>query len=319
MSNKIKNTTVIINYFYFLLALFLSIVVSFKVFGLDLDYNNYFYSFKFSFDNKEPIINFIEIVVKWLNLDFNAFLFLITFISLSLKFYFFKKYSSYPILTILCYSITFFWLHEYTQIRASLAIGFSLIFLAKAIEGKHKQSLIFLFFSILSHYSAIINIFIYAIIKLKKKYLIIIFLVATYIIFLIDIDSFENILKLNPNILKLYTENHGPKEVFKIFNLNIISIILTLFVCFLFKKKFNRTNEMYIVILFFSLLMYFFFAKIELMTISFRLLEFYLPILLLLLTNQIHSQKNKPFWVIILILFTITQSYNLLTNVVQLK
>tara|TARA_B100001093_G_scaffold336487_1_gene321353 strand:- start:20732 stop:21691 length:960 start_codon:yes stop_codon:yes gene_type:complete len=319
MTNKVNNITIIINYFYFLLALFLSVLVSFKAFGLDLDYNNYFNSFEFSYDNKEPFIRFIEVGIKWLNLDFNAFLFLITLISLSLKFYFFRKYSSLPILTVLCYLITFFWLHEYTQIRASLAIGFSLIFVAKTIEGKYKQSFIFLIFSVLSHYSAIINIFIYSIIKLKNTYLIILFLIATSLIFLIDINSFENILKINSNILKLYTENHGPKEIFKVFNLNIISIIFTLLACFLFDRKFNLPNQKYIIILFFSLLIYFFFAKLELMTISFRLLEFYLPMILVLLTNKICIHKNKSVWIIILILFTSTQSYNLLTNVVQLK
>lgn len=318
MINKIEHITAINFYVYFLLALFLSIAVSFKVFGFDLDYDNYINAFKFSFDNKEPVHNFIEIVVKWLNLDFTAFLFLITFMSLSLKFYFFNKYSPYPILTVLCYLITFFWLHEYTQIRASLAIGFSLIFVAKMIEGKHKQGLIFLIFSVLSHYSAIINIFIYVIIKLKRIYLIILFLIVISLILLIDIDTFENSLSINSNLLNLYTENHGPKQDFKIFNLNIISIILTLLVCFLF-GKFNPMIEKYIAILFFSILLYFFFANIQLMTISFRLLEFYLPMLLVLLFHKIYNQRNNPIWVIVLIFFSISQSYYLLTEVIQLK
>lgn len=301
------------------MVMLLSMAVSFKVFGFDLDYNNYFNAFKFSFDNKEPFHDFIEIVVKWLNLDFKSYIFLVTFISLSLKFYFFKKYSQYPELTIICYLMTFFWLHEYTQIRASLAIGFSLIFIAKTIEGKHKQGFFFLIFSILSHYSAIINVWIYAIIKLKNIYLIILLLIATSLIFLIDIDSFENILKINSSILTLYTENHGPKEIFNVFNPNIISIILTLLLCILFQRKFNQTNQKYITILLLSTIIYFFFAKLELMTISFRILEFYLPIMLVLLTNKIYSHKNKPGWIIILILFTSIQSYNLLANVVQLK
>ena len=319
MTNEIKNVSAVINYFYFLLILFLSIIVSYKVFGFDLDYSNYLNSFNFSFDNKEPIFNFIEIIVKWLNLDFSAYLFLVSFISLSLKFYFFKKYGGYPILTILCYLSTFFWLHEYTQIRASLAIGFSLIFIAKAIEGKHKQSLFFLIFSILSHYSAIINIIIYVLIKLKIKYLIFIFLAGILLIFLIDIDSFEEILKINSNLLNLYTENHGPKETFEIFNLNIISIIVILLAFCLSGMKIDQPHKGYIIILFSSLFLYFFFAKLELMTISFRLLEFYLPLMLVLLTDKIFSYKNKPVWIIILILFTFTQSYNILNNVFQLK
>ena len=292
-----------------------SLITAFKVFGLDPDYFNYFHSFglKKNFYNSEPIPYVIEQTIISIGGDFSLYLFFITLCSLTIKFYFFRNSTKYSIIAISIYLITFFPLHEYTQIRASLSTAFTMLFLLK-LQNKHKKkATLYLALSILCHYSAIVNIAILFVKKIGFKSFFVSLSIITIILSNISIDYFENAISYSQLLLELYINKHGPKESFNLINFSIISVLAPLIILVFLNLKINN-NDIYIKSIAIGVSLYFIFGSIGLMTMAFRYLEFFSPLLIVVIINYFSVSKNKFIWLLALTLFTLINSQNILIS-----
>lgn len=146
--------------FIFGLIIILIMLVTFKVFGIDRDYENYVEIY----DNLEgyPFLEFIpSILVKignYLNLSVVFFYLILASISIIGKFYIAKKILNKISLFLFIYLVYYFWIGEYTQIRYSTAIPFvilGLYFLGESLV----LTLAFIFIGSLFHYSSLLMLF----------------------------------------------------------------------------------------------------------------------------------------------------------------
>jgi hypothetical protein len=132
--------------------------------GLDADSLNYQNLIALNLDpnefnliDKEPGFWLILLFSRLLFVDQLQGLFLV-FASLSVifKLRFIKKYSSFPMLSVLLYISFFYVLHELTQIRTGIATAIFLFALYDLSSGQRSKFFIKIFISCLFHYSAIV-------------------------------------------------------------------------------------------------------------------------------------------------------------------
>ena len=111
-----------------LISAFLSFVLVLRPFGPDKDCYNYFLEFQKISDGLQTRLDFgFEIILQFayqIGLDFQGFVFAVTAGSLLLKL---LIWSIYPrkIFVLIFYAMVILPIHEYTQIRLALALGFA--------------------------------------------------------------------------------------------------------------------------------------------------------------------------------------------------
>ncbi len=165
----------------FIAPVILSIIAGFRLLGIDRDYYDYLlyhdsfihinYVTEFRFEYGFYILTkFITI----LNENLNFYLFAVAFIPLYLKFYLLDKTKS-PFYFIFLYFLMIYPLHEMTQIRAALSIGFFYFSVYYLFSKKFIKAIIFLLLSIFFHYSILVFLFNFLIINYllnnKNKFL----------------------------------------------------------------------------------------------------------------------------------------------------
>jgi hypothetical protein len=113
---------------------FLSLAAGFRWFGDGLDYGEYvvFYSelgpfSPFGQTRFEPGYVFLAWLFKLAGAPYGLFAASLVGLSLGIKFVLIQRHTRWPLLASLCYVALFYFLHEYTQIRAALAIAFGLL------------------------------------------------------------------------------------------------------------------------------------------------------------------------------------------------
>ena len=218
-------------------------MASVRIFGEDMDFFSYeTYYYNIDYDNSkgyEPIFNFISSVIKAKGYEFSSFLFIISLISLVLKFYVFNKFK-FSIYSILIYFFVFYPLHEMTQIR--VAVGLSLVFSAFYFRGLNKQSLsiITILLAIGTHYSMIL-FFLFLLffenfknLSLAKLFVLIL---LPFIIKMFFLPYVELIGNVQDHVLNLH--DYAPQ--------NILSTrsILSLGLIFYFTYNFNKVDTNY--------------------------------------------------------------------------
>ena len=159
---------------YFIAVIVLSLLVSFRIFGTDNDYQSYvnFYNnISSSFVNEsrfEPGFFFISYVTKEiLGLPIFYLLFLVSFLSLYIKFKIIRINNHWLFFAFL-YLISMALYHEFTQIRAAIALAFSFLALANKSEGKTLKASVLLVMAVLFHYSML---FIFVVFLLPESWL----------------------------------------------------------------------------------------------------------------------------------------------------
>ena len=176
-----------------------------------------------------------------------------------------------------------------------------------------KKATLYLALSILCHYSAIVNIAILFVKKIRFKSLFVSLSIITIILSNISIDYFENAISYSQLLLELYINNHGPKESFNLINSSIISVLAPLIILVFLNLKINN-NDIYIKSIAIGVSLYFIFGSIGLMTMAFRYLEFFSPLLIVVIINYFSASKNKFIWLLALTLFTLINSQNILIS-----
>ncbi|WP_404303059.1 EpsG family protein [Alicycliphilus denitrificans] len=137
----------------------LSYLAAIQFFGESPDAQAYYFFFDdvdFNYSGRfEPLFVWLSVLIKRIVNDFSFFVFLIVFIGLFFKFFVLSKFSNFPFFVFL-YLLLLFPVHELTQYRASLALGFLYLALYFLCVEKNKILVFLLFFSaIFLHYSVV--------------------------------------------------------------------------------------------------------------------------------------------------------------------
>jgi len=169
-----NNLTISSNSFIFIFVGFVLILIAgFRPIGIDGDSLNYVSVLHISlseanFIDKEPafwIINELNRILFGGNEQ--TFFLIFAIIGVSLKLYLIRQYSVTPILSLLTYISMFFILHEMTQIRAGVAIGFVFLALHDLVKKRNISFITKILIATLFHYSAIVMLMLYFLDKNK--------------------------------------------------------------------------------------------------------------------------------------------------------
>jgi hypothetical protein len=218
-------------------------MAAFRVFGEDMDFFSYeTYYDNIDFDNSkgyEPVFNFIAMGIRAKGFEFSSFLFIISLISLVVKFFVFNKFK-FPIYSILIYFFVFYPLHEMTQIR--VAVGLSLILLAFYFRGINSRyvSIITVLLALGTHYSMVLFLpFLLFYEKFKNRSLALLFILILlpFIIKMFFLPYAELLGNVQDHVLNLH--DYAPQ--------NILSTrsILSLGLIFYFMYNFNKVDTNY--------------------------------------------------------------------------
>lgn len=130
--------------------------IGFDFFNYKAIYNSYPASFSLFFSRFEPGFNFILYLSKnLLGLSFNYFLLIVTFLSISVKVIFYKKYFAYPT-TLLLFYYPLLIANDFGLFRQGLAISIILWALPAIKERRIFKFLLVWIAAVSFHYSALI-------------------------------------------------------------------------------------------------------------------------------------------------------------------
>jgi len=142
--------------------------------------------------------------------NFTVFLLLFAVLGVSIKIFALVKLSPLPVLSIVLYLLSYFWLHEYIQIRAGVATAIFLLATKDLADGNFKKYFFKTFLSIMFHWSSIVMIAIYFLVKYKnlKAYALLpiigIILNILNINFYLVIEFMLNTMGIDPIFYQMY-------------------------------------------------------------------------------------------------------------------
>lgn len=104
----------------------------------------------------EPSFLFIANLCKLIANDVHVLFFIYASIAISIKFYSIKLNSEYLFLPLIIYFGNYFILHDYTQVRVSVASAFLLLSIHPLANGNKKKTALCLLCALLFHYSSMV-------------------------------------------------------------------------------------------------------------------------------------------------------------------
>jgi hypothetical protein len=237
---------------YISVGVILFLVAGFRPPGFDRDYLSYLKIFNGDYDTdlpvSEPSILLIISFIQQVLFSKSIFLFLVyAALGISLKMYAIRQLSEFWFASLLVYFSYSFLLHDLTQIRAGVAVGFILVSIKPLYERRGWQFLIFTLLAASFHYSALAFLpawFLSANTISKKIYTIMIF--ATYLIYPFSESIITGFLTLLPNGVLLSNLNRYQNDMNTPLNIYNIWQLMRCALCivFLWKsdliKKHNR-------------------------------------------------------------------------------
>lgn len=314
-----------INLYFSYLCIILALIAGERLLGIGPDFRNYEEIFSSTTISVEPAFRLFRIMsIQFGGANF-AFLFF-NIISLSFIYKAFKRYSPYPFVSFVFYSLTFFFLHEYTQIRAAVAIGIFFLSLEDIKNKDFKQYLVKTIMATCFHYSSIIMIVLYLFCQINKKSL---YLFLPLFIFAIDLFLIyglkQNISLLCANYLKTLSNSSVEYfvnkiayqgEIISLFNKQYLSymgiLIAMYFICI--KKTCNEKEFVIFKILSFTLCCWYFLLLSGLTVIIYRIPEFYAPVIVIVLPMLIKRFKEKELPALFSILYILMHFKMFLTQ-----
>lgn len=170
---------------------------------------------------------------------FAAFYVALCLLSLSIKFYLFNRYSGSPLLATVVYLLLFYPIHEYTQIRAAVAISFGFAAIHFLIERKWLVAVILAALSILFHSSAIALVALGAVAVLIPRRVGIVAIPVIAVVLLVVSAAASNVLSsvfvtINPLVFN-YLDNVAASEAINIFSVSNILMATSITLMFVFR------------------------------------------------------------------------------------
>ncbi|WP_321345698.1 EpsG family protein [uncultured Draconibacterium sp.] len=319
------------NIFYIILSLILIMIAGLRVFGWANDTSNYFnlfvdqdVAFTAMKELSFRLIIFISNVV--FSRSFTSFLLIYAILGISLKIFVFSKYSPMPTLSIILYLLSYFWLHEYIQIRAGVATGIFMLSINDLTDKNSKKYFIKTFLAIMFHWSSIIMVPIYFLVKHKNLRHFAILPILGIILNILNINLYfliEFLLNSTGIDDRFYTMYAGYQNEINVFNLISISYLLLFYTITLviFTRK-NRITDYEIVLYkIFSLGIFIFFlvSVLNAPVVAFRLLEYFMVVLLVLIPCIVIKFKERLFVSVLAIAYYSLYCYYLFANVIEFE
>jgi hypothetical protein len=307
---KIKRSVFIKHHISFFIIIFLSLIVASRIFGVGPDYNSYKNIFSSKTHVVEPFFSVFRIINLFLFNGNVYYVYLFTcFLALLLKFNFFFSYAHNIFLSLLFYICTFFFLHEYTQIRVAVAIGIFFVSIKDIIEHKPKHFLLKTIIACMFHYSSIIMIIIYIYCNFTNKKRLYIILPWLFFLFAVVISIFVNVERGIQKIVDVIITKNAREQwlildyIYKkilsgsisneilIFNKVYLSLLcISTFIYYIydgFKDRKYINDFCLFKVLTFSVVSFFFFLYFASDTLVFRVSEYSFLIILAILLNAI--------------------------------
>jgi transmembrane protein EpsG len=298
--------------FVLLLVFAVFVITAFRLFGLDPDNETYRYIIQQNIYDDEKLYEVTFIFLRLINktlFDDPLFVFFIyALLAFSVKTYVFLVYSKAPLLSFVVFICGFVLLHEYTQIRAAVAVGVFLTSIGDLTKGNLYRYMLKVLIAIAFHWSSIILIPLYFLVRklsLNKhiSILVIIVLFSQFVlIFDFDLlDSVNHFLSSREGV-----NPFGPVVEFKIFNLLSLSQLMIVLVCFglhIYKNNtfLDKTEITMLKILAISIGAYFAFASIGLVVLAFRV-SAYLNVVQILFIPAVAVKFRPTYFSIALVL-----------------
>ncbi|WP_146876591.1 EpsG family protein [Halovibrio variabilis] len=288
-----------INIFLLFSFLLLVFVAAFRVFGYDSDYHHYFnvynYGVHLQASTKELFFVFARFFLNYkLDLDFFFLLFVYAVLGVGLKFLAIKRLSVNAYYSVYIYVITFFLLHEYTQIRAGVASAIVFLSLFDVLKGRLLIFLMKISVAVLFHWSALLALPIYF---FRNRSLLLFFVVLLASVFLSPFSAvfvnsvFDFLSAYSSSISYYYSKHSGHTEYFLVFNiysLLVLSVCLLSYFAVLLKKipsYINSVTTLLIAVCFYSAFLYFIFAGLHKPVVAFRSSEFFFVVIVFLIPH----------------------------------
>lgn len=301
-------------FFLYAIAIILILISGLRQPGIDLDYYNYEYSFKYgsSFNIRfEPAFFLIQSSIKFISDNPKYFFLAYAFLGVGIKFFSIKNLSKLWYLSILVYLSHYFILHEITQIRAGVASAISLYSIIYIYERNFKKFLLLSIIALSFHYSAIVFFPLYLLNPKafnKVKYLLIIFTAFIlgfigvrfgYFVGFIPIPEIQNLFSMYAKDVVLGAQGQ----------LNLVSIPNLIKTCVIFLMIYNldsisRANKyayLLIKIYILSLISFIFFSDIP--GIGFRISEFFGLVEILIIPFFVYFFRFKLLGILTVIFY----------------
>lgn len=305
------------------------IITAFRLFGLDPDNETYRYIIQQNIYDDEKLYEITFLFLRQINkvlFDDPLFVFFMyALLAFSVKTYVLLIYSKAPLLSFLVFMCGFALLHEYTQIRAAVAVGVFLTSIGDLGKGNLYRYMLKVLIAIAFHWSSIILIPLYFLVRkisLNKHVL---------ILFVIVLFSFS-ILFLDINLLdavNIYLSSReganpfGPVVEFKVFNLLSLSQLMIVLVCFclhIYKDNMllDKAEVTMLKVLAISIGLYFAFASIGLVVLAFRV-STYLNVVQILFIPAVAIKFRPSYFSIFLVLLYFSIVLNHMVSTILLN
>jgi hypothetical protein len=237
------------NAIYIILSIFLFCIAAFRPPYVDRDYSNYVKNFKMNLivgrSLAEPTFVLISDFINKFLFGNPAFLFIIyAFLGVATKLIAIKKLSNHIFLSLLVYFSYSFLLHEMTQIRAGVSLGFVMLAIKPLYNRKALPFFLLATLAFSFHYSAVVIYFLWFLNTNKiNKTIYAILIPAAYIIYLGGSVAMADIISMLPQgevLGKVARYEHQTGKGLNIFN--VWQILRCLF-CFIFLWKIELIKE----------------------------------------------------------------------------
>ncbi len=238
-------------------------------------------------------------ISKFFHLTFNAFLFILTAFCVIVKFPVIRKYSPYPILSLLLYFPISFLMSDMGQIRNSIALALVLWGYSDLFSNHERKFVVKVFIACIFHNSAIVILPIYWIIKSINKispWIIYSSIVLIIPLLFVDIRDLFMLLTFLPQVLiykiVFYTESEVYGQSVGL-GLSFILRILVLIGLFVFKKRGQERYSYYDLLLNLYLagvIIYILFSSVEQFAVRFtnyfKMLEYIILPMFIILSKK---------------------------------
>jgi hypothetical protein len=327
------------HYIVYPVIIILSLLVAGRVFGIGPDYPSYKIIFSSPDISIEPFFSFLR-NINLLLFHNNIFVlyFLVSMIALILKFRFITVYSHNFFFSFVFYIFTFFFLHEYTQIRTAIAVGVFFLALDDIIHHKIGHYVFKTIIALLFHYSSILMLIVYFYCNCFKKkilfYVLFPWFIFIFDIFFIDILKIKNILfKIISDVSQkenylgmvgLYVRSHMGHldNELNVFNKVYLSLLIicsfTYYAYNGFKEKKYEKDCFLFKILSFTVASFYLLLNLPLPVLVFRISEYFLPVVSVILPNLSIRIKERQIFAIALCVYMFFLSYLFLTRTTSL-
>ena len=307
------------------LTVFLILIAGLSLLGKSADYDNYM---TMVVDKTEMVGGANEVAFKcivkindiFFNSNFQTFLVIFAIIGVSLKIYALFRFSKIPLLSYFLYVFSYFILHEYVQIRAGVATGIFLLAIIDLANGDLKKYFIKSFIAIMFHWSSVILVPLYFVVR-HLKVQIFYFLPFIGVIFYfngLNLHAFLGDLLGPVEILFNYYQTHaGHVEEVNAFNFITISQVGIFLVCAILlsrKKEVDAFDFTMFKIFSISLFLFFMLSSFGLPVIAFRVSEYLNVVLLLLIPAVVSFFREKFFLSMLLVFYYFLYLFHLIVN-----